>query len=176
VPENVHTKWLTLAEAAAYMRCSPRFLQEMVANKRIAHSSFAGKVLFHQDNLDALLFQHQVPVKPEDEAKKPDDDVAGKEAFEIVPDCDLARVNALIEELIQRKERFVSGLGENLKEDLERREYKTLSFKVYAQLSRWCWPNRDSSRERWVQPRVHELSRLLFGRVIERTSHPSYAR
>jgi len=176
MPELVQTKWLTLPEAAAYMRCSPRFLQEMVSNKRIAHSAFAGKTLFYQDNLDAFLLQHQVPVKLEEEAKKPDDDIADKETFEIVPDCNLARVNALIQELIERKERFVTGLGENLKEDLEQHQYKALSFKVYAQLSRWCWPNRDSSRERWVRPRIHQLSQILFGRVIERVSHPSYAR
>lgn len=90
-------------------------------------------------------------------------------------DCDRARVESLVHELIAYGERFVAGLGRNLKRDLENSGYLWLSMTVYAQLSRWCNPNRWSSREQWVQPRVHEISALLFGQVIARTSHPSYA-
>lgn len=90
-------------------------------------------------------------------------------------DCDRAQVESLVQELISYGERFVTGLVRNLKQDLENSGYKWLSTGTYAQLSRWCNPNRWSSREQWVQPRVHEISTLLFGQVISRTDHPSYA-
>ncbi len=99
----------------------------------------------------------------------------GGEREAIKPDCDRARVEALVHELIAYGERFVTGLGKNLKQDLENSGYSWLSTQTYAQLSRWCHPNRYSSREQWVQPRVHEISTLLFGEVISRTPHPSYA-
>lgn len=97
------------------------------------------------------------------------------ERMAVLPNCSRHEAAALITELIGYGERFVSGLGRNLKADLENSDYAWVSTKVYAQLSRWCHPNRNSEREQWVIPRVHKLSQCLFGRVVERTSHPSYA-
>lgn len=171
---KVDSKWLTISQAAAYMRCSERFLRELVANRRIQHTIFAGKALFHQDRLDELLFSHEVPIKSVEEDKQKNDEEIAKDEYEIMPDFDRGKVDALVQELIERDEHFVTSLGKNLKRDLEEREYKTLSSKAYAQLSRWCWPNRNSSREKWVKPRTHQISKLLFGCVIERTRHPSY--
>ncbi len=93
---------------------------------------------------------------------------------EVTPDCPRDKTAKLIAELIDYGERFVSGLGRNLKQDLENSDYAWLSTKTRAQLSRWCHPHRHSEREQWVIPRARELSDLLFGEVIDRTAHPSY--
>lgn len=97
------------------------------------------------------------------------------ERIAISRDCSRQEVAALVAELIDYGERFVSGLGRNLKADLENSDFEWVSMRVYAQLSRWCHPNRHSEREQWVIPRAHQISRLLFGSVIDRTAHPSYA-
>lgn len=92
----------------------------------------------------------------------------------IRPECERTTVAQLVTKLIDYGERFVSGLGRNLKQDLENSDYGWLSSKAYAQLSRWCHPNRYTDREAWVQPIAHQISTLLFGSVIHRTAHPSY--
>jgi hypothetical protein len=156
------------------MRCSERFLRELVANHQIPHTIFAGKVLFYQDKLDELLMSLEVPVNCVGVDNQQSDAEPAKGDYEIIPDCDQNKVGDLIQEMIERNEHFVTGLGKNLQKDLEERQYKTLSCKVYSQLSRWCWPNRNSSREEWVKPRARQISKLLFGRVIDRTRHPHY--
>ncbi len=92
----------------------------------------------------------------------------------VIDECPRATVTSKLMELIDYGERFVSGLGHNLKRALENSDYRWLPTKEYAQLSRWCHPNRHTEREQWVIPRAHEISRALFGRVIDRTPHPSY--
>lgn len=114
-----------------------------------------------------------------EDSLSPADASGGSKAFRgdrvaVLPGCARQEAASIVAELINYGERFVSGLGRNLGADLERSEYAWISTKVYAQLSRWCHPNRNSEREQWVIPRVHRLSQCLFGRVIERTSHPSY--
>lgn len=94
---------------------------------------------------------------------------------QVCMNCNRARVESLVHELIAYGERFVAGVGRNLTQDLENSGYEWLSTVTYAQLSRWCHPHRRSSREQWVQPRVYEISTLLFGEVIARTQHASYA-
>ncbi len=79
-----------------------------------------------------------------------------------------AKVASLIAELISNGERWVTNLGRGLNQDLENSGYTWLSRKERARLSRWCNPNRWSSREQWVQPRAQALSLLLFGTVISR--------
>ncbi len=79
-----------------------------------------------------------------------------------------ANVGSLIAELVSYGERWVANLGRGLEQDLEDSNYTSLSRKERARLSRWCNPNRWSSREQWVQPRVREISLLLFGTIISR--------
>ena len=172
--KKVSSKWLIIKEAAEYLRCSERYLREMVSNRQIPHTIFAGKVLFHQDKLDELLLNQEITVEPQEGVCQKTSPTLTKERVEIRPDCDRDKVNTIIKEFIDFDEHFVSGLAINLKKDLEKLKYHSLSPKVYAQLSRWCWPKRQSSREKWVQPKAHELSKLLFGKIIERTRHPSY--
>jgi hypothetical protein len=81
-----------------------------------------------------------------------------------------ATVATLIAELLSYGERWVANFGRGLKQDLESSGYAWLSRKERARLSRWCNPNRWSSREQWVQPRSHAISKLLFGSVIGRES------
>jgi len=317
---RVTATWLIVEEAAAYLRCSERYLRELLANDAVPHVMFAGKALFHSPSLDAWLLSKQTEPGPgfvgalqraptmieadmqriirdypneffdeplrlvsQQEAfrsgvtdlifedvqgdlvvvdlkrgllqrehvaqlldylgdvekrykgknvelmvvaniippqrrtklerlgvtfkeipearfrevaqkhnislaefqEQPHADSAGASAgkgsairgerMAVLPNCSRHEAAALITELIGYGERFVSGLGRNLKADLENSDYAWISTKVYAQLSRWCHPNRSSEREHWVIPRVHQLSQCLFGRVVERTSHPSYA-
>lgn len=92
----------------------------------------------------------------------------------VLPDCSRDEISRLTKEFKQNEDSFISRLGRNLEKDLEASGYTYLSPKVFAQLSRWCWPKRQSAREQWAQPRAQELSRLIFGVVIERVRHPSY--
>lgn len=87
-------------------------------------------------------------------------------------DCSHAEVASLVSDLLSYGERWVVNFGKSLKQDLENSGYEWLSRKAYARLSRWCYPERWSSREQWVQPRAHRISNLLFGRVIERQPDP----
>ena len=312
------TPWLTVEEAAEYLRCSERYLREILANKRIPHVMFAGKALFHPGSLDGWLLREELKPDvdgglqqenskggkpmieadmermlrdhPEEFFTEPLKLVSQQEAFgsgitdlifedaqgdilvvelkrdvlqrehiaqvidyladvenryqgktvelmivaNIIPaqrrtklerlgvsfleipeakflkvaeehgvslsqspaeydggrrsrepigdriavdgKCQRTEVASLVQELIDYGERFVSGLGKNLKGDLENSDYQWLSRKVYAQLSRWCNPHRNSGREQWVRPRAHEISEHLFGEVIPRSDHPSYSR
>ena len=98
--------------------------------------------------------------------------IVASERVSVRRDCPRSEVASLLSELISYGERWVVNFGKALKEDLENSGYEWLSRRTYAQLSRWCFPERWSSREQWVQPRAHRISQLLFGRVIERQSDP----
>lgn len=174
--EKVRTNWLTIPEAADYLRCGERILRELVANKRIPHCFFAGKALFHPARLDAFLLEREEP----GELTKDESDEKGdlsEDTRRIKPDCPRDEVDSLVEELIeykQGKERFVNGLGRNLRGDMTDSNYELLSPEVFAQLSRWCHPRKPSPRNDWAQERVQRISQLMFGKVIDRVSHPSY--
>ena len=167
--------WMTIEETATYLRCSLRYLREKVSNREIPFTRFGGKALFHRSRIDQWMF-----------SREESGDVSGelpeqKEASQISevdttiqPNCDRDRVHTLVQSLIDFNEHFVTALGNNLRNDLDSSDYQNLSEKVYAQLSRWCHPRRDSVREQKVKPIVHELSKELFARVVERTKHPSY--
>jgi excisionase family DNA binding protein len=165
-------QWMTIEETADYLRCSLRFLREKVANKEVPHTKFGGKALFHRSRIDEWMFSMEEFHEYQEEEKS-------KEEIEqvdttILPGVDRDKINSLVQELIDFNERFVTGLGNNVAKDLKEYNYKKLSLKVYAQLSRWAHPNRNTRRERRAKPIVHELSKLLFGSVIGRTKHPSY--
>ena len=163
--------WMTIEETAQYLRCSLRHLRETVSKKEIPHTKFGGKVLFNRHRIDEWMIQNEE--KPETPQKTEKDE---NEPFDttINPDCKRQKVNALIQELIDYNERFVSILGNNLLTDLTKNEYKQLSDKIYAQLSRWCHPKRNSEREIWTKEKAAHISMLLYGKVINRIKHPSY--
>ena len=165
--------WMTVEETADYLRCSLRFLQEKVANKEVPHTKFGGKALFHRSRIDEWM----ISMEEFHERQEEEESNAEIEQIEItiVPEVDRDKVKSLVQELIDFNERFVTGLGNNIAKDLKENNYKKLSLKSYAQLSRWCHPNRDTRRERKAKPIAHELSEQLFGRVIGRTKHPSYS-
>ena len=174
VGNGMKTPWMTIEETAEYLRCSLRFLREKTANKEIPHIKFGGKALFHVQRIDEWLFSMEEGQIQDNESNEKIPVESFNEATKIRPDVDRDKATALVNELIDFNERFVTGLGKNLSEDFERYDFKKLSEKIYAQLSRWCHPNRNSKREKKVKPIVHELSRELFGHVIDRTKHPSY--
>jgi len=172
------TPWMTIEETADYLRCSLRFLREKAANKEIPHTKFGGKALFNVHRIDEwLLSLEEVECDQVTECGNGQDDEEQESIVltKIRPKADKQRVNELVEELRGFKDRFVSGLGNNLAKDLDQYDYEELSEKVYAQLSRWCHPHRDTKREKKVKPIAHEISQELYGRVIDRTKHPSYS-
>ena len=173
---KTRTNWLTVAEAADYLRCGERILREFVTNKEIPHVVFAGKALFHPSRLDEWLLEQEQPCKPRIVDSQKDAELS-EDARRIKPDCPRDEVDSVIKELIQYKdgnERFVNGLGRNLKKDLMDFDYELLSPKVLAQLSRWAHPGKPSPRNDWAQERAQKISKLMFGKVIDRVSHPSY--
>jgi len=162
--------WMTIDETAKYLRCSLRHLRETVSKKGIPCTKFGGKVLFNRARIDEWMIQNEeIPAsfpETEKDANEPLDTT-------IKSDCNRQKVNSLIQELIDYSERYVTGLGNNLRTDLSDK-YDQLSEKVYAQLSRWCHPKRNSEREIWAKKKAAEISRLLYGKVIDRIRHPSY--
>lgn len=163
--------WITIDEAAQYLRCSLRHLRETVSKKEMPHTKFGGKVLFNRTRIDEWMIQNEE--KPT-RSLKAEKEVSGPIDTTVLPNCDRQKVNSLIQKLVDYNERFVSGLGNNLLTDLSNNEYKQLSDKVYAQLSRWCHPKRNSEREIWAKERAAEISVLLYGKVIDRIKHSSY--
>jgi excisionase family DNA binding protein len=172
------TKWLTVPEAAEYLRCGERFLRELMANEQIPHTVFADRALFSIERLDEWLYSMEKgPSARVAQARDRAREIAAISSnanVAVLPGCPHNKVAEIIDELVHHNNFFVSGLGNNLKDDLEKSQNAYLSAKVYAQLSRWCHPKRNSPRERWVKPKAHELSKLLFGKIIDRTRHPSY--
>ena len=168
--------WMTIEECSDYLRCSIRYMREKVANKEVPFTKFGGKALFNRKRIDEwMLSQEKMPDKS---TGKVDEKSLSSTSIDINvqirPDCNREKLDTLVQQLIDFNEHFVARLGNNLQRDLTEGGYKKLSNKVYAQLSRWCHPNRNSERERKVKPIVHEISTALFGKVIERTKHPSY--
>ncbi len=161
--KNLNPEFMTIEETAEFLRISERILREMVSNREIPHNQLGSTVLFKRESLLNWMKENERPPEPKEKINA-----------KIIPDCNQDKVNTLIQEFTGKDENFVKGLGENLKADLEKFEYKKLSDKVFCQLSRWCWPHRHSVREQWVQPKAQEISKLLFGKVIKRTKHSSY--
>jgi excisionase family DNA binding protein len=162
--------WMTIEEVADHLRCSTRHISELVANKEIPFNRFAGKVLFHLEVIDKWMLSSLQEAVVTNTIKSDSTNIDTT----IKSDCDRESVEASIQKLIEFKDSFVYGLGKNLKKDLEKSDYHELSGKVYAQLSRWCDPHRDTKRERDVKVIAHDISRALYGKVIPRTNHPSY--
>lgn len=174
--EKPRTNWLTVPEAADYLRCGERILRELVANKEIPHCYLAGKALFYPASLDKWLLEQEQPGKLRIGESKENADLS-EDTRRIKLDCPRHAVDLLVKELIeynQGKERFVNGLGRNLRKDMMDFNYELLSPKVFAQLSRWCHPRKPSPRNDWAQERARNISKLMFGKVVDRVSHPSY--
>jgi len=174
--EKIKTSWLTLPEAAEYLRCGERLLRELVTNERIPHVLFAGKALFHPSRLDEWLLAQEIGWTTDNQART-GKEIIPEEARKISRECPRNEVNDIIRNLLNYrdgKELFVNGLGKDLRDDLEKSDYKILSEKVYARLSRWCHPKRETPRNKWVLEQASNISKLLYGKVIERVAHPSY--
>lgn len=168
--KNEDIKWMTIEEAADYLRCSLRYLREKAANREIPFTQFGGKALFHKSRIDEWMFSKEEVVKEAKVVESGSVDIDTN----VQKNCNREEIDRLIQELIDFDEHFITGLGNNLKADLHNHDYGKLSEKIYAQLSRWCHPNRNSKREQKAQPIAQQISTELFGCVIPRTKHPSY--
>ncbi|MGA2323233.1 MAG: helix-turn-helix domain-containing protein [Sedimentisphaerales bacterium] len=174
--DKIRSNWLTIPEAAEYLRCGERFLRELVASRRIPHVLFAGKVLFCTDSLDTWLLEQEINASSQKDSRT-DRRHIPEDMRKIKTDCQRDQVENQIAELLnykKGKERWVNGLGKNLSKDLAEQDYRELSEPVYAQLSRWCHPLKPSPRNNWVQTRAKKIAELLFGRDIDRGTYPSY--
>lgn len=124
--------------------------------------------LFYRTMSSPVTTNHKDQVKPARSYPKSEASVDEQIDTTILSDIDKLKVGSLIQELIDYKEKFVSGLGNNLLNDLSQSNFKKLSEKVYAQLGRWCHPKRKSERERWAKEKAAQISVLLYGKVIDR--------
>jgi excisionase family DNA binding protein len=168
-------EWLTVAEVAEYLRCGERTVRDAMANDQIPHVIFAGKALFNTERIDEWLRSMERGPLSEGIAKGPATrepvPLYKEKEMEVLPEHPRDKVAEILGQLMlykDGKEVFVTGLCKNLSEDLNRSAHRSLSWKVYCQLSRWCHPRRWSEREKWVKPRAEEISKLLFGRIIDR--------
>jgi len=175
--KELETNWLTVAEAATYLRCGERIVREFVGRGEIPHVFFAGKALFYPSRLDEFLLAQEERPKPRETSAQEQDAELSEENRRIRLECSRNEVDSLIGELLEYKrgqERFVNGLGRNLQEDLSESDYSILSPSVFAQLSRWCHTRKRSPRNDWAQERAQKISKSMFGKVIDRVSLPSY--
>jgi excisionase family DNA binding protein len=167
---------MTIEETAKYLRCSERFIRDLVAGQQIPFCMFAGKAIFHPQRLDEWLLSQERTPKAKS-GQEIDSKIEDADTIEVKETVNREEVEGLLKELIEYKsgnERFVNGLGLRLKKELTEYDYKYVSIGAYSRLSKWCWPHRHSEREKWVEPRVHRLSKILFGKVIDRIYHPTY--
>ncbi len=86
--------------------------------------------------------------------------------------CPRDQVEELIDQLLSRYEHgranSTKELPSALRKDLADSDYRSITAKTYAQLSRWCYPERWSDREMYVRRIAVRLSEMLFGEVIPR--------
>ncbi len=66
------------------------------------------------------------------------------------------------------KKKWALTLAREIKQQVLDKEGNYLTVGTYKRLSRWVHPQRQTEREKYVQPIAETISRLLFGRVIKR--------
>jgi excisionase family DNA binding protein len=54
--------WLTVDEAAAYLRCAPQRIYDLVSERKIAPARDGRRLLFRREQLDALVDSHAATV------------------------------------------------------------------------------------------------------------------
>lgn len=79
---------------------------------------------------------------------------------------DSKQLDTLIEK-IEAKGTAIT-LARELREQLINQKKSNLTVQSLKRLSRWCHPNRQTGRELKISPIAKEISKLLFGKVIER--------
>jgi len=55
------SKWLTIPEAATYLRVSAKVFRQELNERNIPYSEFGGQLLFHPSRLDEFLFSIEKP-------------------------------------------------------------------------------------------------------------------
>lgn len=56
--------WMSVAEAADYMRCKPKRLYDLASQSRVPAHKDGSRLLFHRDELDAYLRAADTPLTP----------------------------------------------------------------------------------------------------------------
>jgi hypothetical protein len=79
---------------------------------------------------------------------------------------DTARLKRLLGQL--RNTGAAVTLCSELELELLEKQTPYLSFPVYKRLSRWISPRRWTAREKKVKPLAESISKLVFGKVIQR--------
>jgi hypothetical protein len=93
--------------------------------------------------------------------------------YPVRQDCPRDQVEELIDQLLLKYEQYgrassTKDFPTALYKDLADSDYQSITAKTYAQLSRWCYPERWSEREMYVRGIAIKLSKMLFGDVIPR--------
>ncbi len=82
------------------------------------------------------------------------------------PQFDRTRLNALLATL--QATNCARALEKELRLQLVTAPVKGLAMPTFERLGRWCHPKRWTDREKIVQPIAHQISTVLFGKVIDR--------
>lgn len=98
-------------------------------------------------------------------------DVAKAEFDDLVPIKKLAQevkeeLRGHLNELMER--RWAVTLAKEIKQQILDEEKDCLTVSTYKRLGRWISPYRWTEREQYVKPRAKAISRLLFGRDVDR--------
>ena len=169
--------FLTIPEAADFLRCGQRTLRDLVARKAVPYMVFAGKALFSRNRLTEWLLSMEEPMEDQTKTQQAQTGVVFEDPQ--IVGCTPEKVELCLELISQldgfrteeNKEvcRFVQGLARRLRAVFENGVPEKMPRKTYEKLSHWCNPRRHSGREEFVKERTDEISRILFGKVIERT-------
>ena len=100
-------------------------------------------------------------------------DVAMAKFDDLVPvaklsDKEKQKLRRYLNELMEK--RWAVTLAKEIKQQVLDEEGNCLTVGTYKRLARWISPYRWSEREQYVKPRAVAISRLLFGRRIDRVN------
>ena len=85
---------------------------------------------------------------------------------------DEAKLYDNLKKLINKS--WASTLAKEIKKqilDNKKDKARFLNVNTYKRLSRWLHPYRQTEREKYVQPIAEEISKELFGRIIDRINN-----
>ncbi len=84
----------------------------------------------------------------------------------IIHPLDKEKLRGYLQKLIDKG--WALTLAKEIMQQLLDKEGEHLTVGTYRRLSRWVNPYRQTEREKYVKKKAEEISRLLFGHIINR--------
>jgi hypothetical protein len=110
-------------------------------------------------------------VVPADRIIEDEKDIAAASPFDLIPvvkGFNRDSLKTLLNE-IQSSKAAVT-LANEIGQQLLDSKGSSLTVETYKRLGRWCHPYRWTEREKLIQPIAHQISILLFKKVIDRSN------